>query len=183
MFASSQTGTNCSDQSPAAVLDARVEIIGRVYGHAPGRLNEISQNSPYPERSVSVSHQMKRFTAMTRRVAPTNGNLVAIDARVESVISLMNRLEPTQSICTLSKSVNLTPARLRQLFRKNTGRSPMQYLKDLRMRRAEGLLENTFLSVKEIALLCGVGDVSHFVRDFKNTHGSTPTEYRVQCGR
>jgi hypothetical protein len=57
-----------------------------------------------------------------------------MNARVTAVISVMHgALADELSIATLSKRVNLSPARLRQLFKTETGRSPMQYLKELRM--------------------------------------------------
>jgi len=84
------------------------------------------------------------------------------------------------SIKILSKGVNVSSARLRQLFKKNTGRSPMQYLKDLRMLQAEYLLRRTFLSIKEITFRSGSRDVSHFVRDFKKQYGVTPSEFRIR---
>ena len=84
------------------------------------------------------------------------------------------------SLKALSKNVNLSPSRLRQLFKRETGHSPKQHVKRLRMRRAEELLSYTFLSVKEITFLTGVRDVSHFVRDFKKLHGLTPSEFRAR---
>lgn len=48
------------------------------------------------------------------------------------------------------------------------------------MRRAQELLETTFLSVKEIMAKVGVTDESHFVRDFKRFHGCTPAQYRAR---
>ena len=52
------------------------------------------------------------------------------------------------------------------------------YLKFLRMEKARHLLETSFLSVIEITRAVGVGDQSHFVRDFKKAHGAPPTLYR-----
>jgi AraC-like DNA-binding protein len=46
------------------------------------------------------------------------------------------------------------------------------------MQRASTLLENTFMSVKEISHEVGFRDVSHFVRDFKKLFGTSPTSYR-----
>jgi transcriptional regulator GlxA family with amidase domain len=104
-----------------------------------------------------------------------------MDARVESVIKLMHqRLAAPLSIEALSRGVNLTRNRLRQLFQQETGRSPIQYLKGMRMERAEWLLQSTFHSIKEVTFLIGARDVSHFVRDFKKRHGLTPSEYRAQ---
>src|SRR5882724_11214607 len=56
--------------------------------------------------------------------------LPAMDARVETVIKAMSR-EPRDrlSIGTLSRIVNLSPGRVYQLFKKETGRSPMQYFR------------------------------------------------------
>ena len=50
------------------------------------------------------------------------------------------------------------------------------------MQRAEKLLRTTFLSIKEVAFLSGMVDVSHFVRDFKKQYGSTPRQFRGQNG-
>ena len=60
---------------------------------------------------------------------------------------------------------------------------PIKYLRLLRMERAKGLLESSFLSVKEIAFQVGLNDESHFVRDFKSTYGFSPAIYRLQFKR
>jgi len=54
----------------------------------------------------------------------------------------------------------------------------MLYLRELRMQRAQHLLASTFLSVKEIAFVSGINDVSTFVRTFKRRYGVTPSEFR-----
>src|SRR5258707_2546977 len=103
----------------------------------------------------------------------------SMDSRVKAVIGAMSKLMGSRlSVRGLSGTVNLTPGRLRELFKKETGRSPLDYLKDLRMQRAAELLPGTFLSIKEVTFLIGVRDVSHFVRDFKKLHGITPSEFR-----
>lgn len=104
-----------------------------------------------------------------------------MDARVKAAIGIMHQFIADQlSVRGLSKRVNLSPGRLLQLFKKETGWPPMQYLKKLRLKRAEQLLQNTFLSVKEIAFLSGGRDMSHFVRDFKKRYGRTPSEFRCR---
>jgi AraC-like DNA-binding protein len=77
-----------------------------------------------------------------------------------------------------AQSVNLSPSRLHQLFKEETGWPPARYLRLLRMRRATELLETTHLNVKEIMARVGVTDESHFIRDFKKAHGATPARYR-----
>jgi AraC-like DNA-binding protein len=82
------------------------------------------------------------------------------------------------SLAEFAQSVNLSIWRLSHIFKSDVGMPPIKYLRLLRMERAKGLLESSFLSVKEIAYRVGVNDESHFVRDFKTTYGYSPAIYR-----
>src|SRR5689334_14616599 len=84
------------------------------------------------------------------------------------------------TLTEFAHSVNLSVWRLSHIFKSDVGMPPIKYLKLLRMERAKGLLESSFLSVKEIAFQVGLNDESHFVRDFKLTYGYSPTTYRAQ---
>lgn len=79
---------------------------------------------------------------------------------------------------SLAALVNLSPSRFRHLFKQETGTGPAQYLKDLRLRKAELMLRTTFLSVKQVLKQVGLGSNTHFVNDFRKLHGMTPTAYR-----
>ena len=87
------------------------------------------------------------------------------------------------SLTEFAQSVNLSVWRLCHIFKSDVGMPPIKYLRLLRMERATGLLESSFLSVKEIAFQVGLNDESHFVRDFKTTYGYSPTLYRAQFKR
>ncbi len=81
----------------------------------------------------------------------------------------------------VAKELNISPSRLRKLIKVATGVSPGRYVKRLRMRQAQQLLETTFMSVKQIMAKVGCNDQSHFVRDFKLAFGVSPTQYRSAC--
>lgn len=105
-----------------------------------------------------------------------------MDRRVKQLIRIIkNSLVHKLSEHTMARSVNLSPARLRQLFKKETGLSPIRYVRRLRRKRAAYLLRTSFLAIKEVAFHSGSGDVSHFVRDFKKHYGVTPTEFRLRA--
>jgi transcriptional regulator GlxA family with amidase domain len=78
----------------------------------------------------------------------------------------------------LSKSVGLSYSRLFDLFKADTGVSPMEHLRRLRMERAVQLLRETRLSVKEIVGRVGYNSRSVFLDDFKRSFGEPPTVYR-----
>jgi AraC-like DNA-binding protein len=102
-----------------------------------------------------------------------------LDKRVEKILEKMrDDVRGELSLAEFAQSVNLSIWRLSHIFKTDVGMPPIKYLRLLRMERAKGLLESSFLSVKEIAYQVGVNDESHFVRDFKSTYGYSPAIYR-----
>lgn len=63
-------------------------------------------------------------------------------------------------------------------FKAATGLSPSDYLQNLRIEKARGLLERTRLPVGEVAWKSGYQDTSAFSRRFRTTTGLTPGNYR-----
>jgi transcriptional regulator GlxA family with amidase domain len=103
-----------------------------------------------------------------------------LDKRVEKIIQMMREdVRGELSLTEFAQSVNLSVWRLCHIFKSDVGMPPIRYLRLLRMERAKGLLESSFLSVKEIAYQVGLNDESHFVRDFKSTYGFSPALYRT----
>jgi transcriptional regulator GlxA family with amidase domain len=49
------------------------------------------------------------------------------------------------------------------------------------MQKAKELLEDSFLTIKEIMTQIGILDKNHFARGFRQTFGTTPTEHRRQA--
>jgi transcriptional regulator GlxA family with amidase domain len=102
-----------------------------------------------------------------------------MDQRVLKVITLMKEsLHRSWCASSLAEHVNLSPSRLHQVFKEETGMPPARYFRLLRMQQARELLETSYLSVKEVMARVGVTDESHFVRDFKKTYGASPARYR-----
>ncbi|HKE56517.1 MAG TPA: helix-turn-helix domain-containing protein [Pyrinomonadaceae bacterium] len=105
----------------------------------------------------------------------------AMDERIKRVIVEMEKhLDSELSLDVLAQSVNLSTSRFRHLFKAETGTTPAQYLKSLRMSRAKKLVETTFLNIKQIMCSIGVRDKRHFAKDFERTYGLTPTQYRAR---
>lgn len=60
------------------------------------------------------------------------------------------------------------------------GRPPMALVKDVRMRRAAGLLRaDPTLSVDEVASRVGFSSRSHFSRSFEACYGAPPADFRT----
>ena len=67
-----------------------------------------------------------------------------------------------------------------KVFKKATGRSPRQYLIDLRMRAAMNLLKTTDMPVQEVARQSGFDDPFYFSRIFSRRTGVSPAAYKVR---
>jgi AraC family transcriptional regulator len=102
-----------------------------------------------------------------------------MDKRIIRVVeSIQANLQNELDLDERAREVNLSSSRLRHLFKTETGLSPAQYLKKLRMEKARELGEDTFMRVKEIMNAVGLSNSSHFTHNFKRAHGLTPTECR-----
>ena len=108
------------------------------------------------------------------------GLLRPVDARVEQAIAFIEEnYQRDLSLCKVAGAVHLSIWYLCHLFKAETGETPARYLKMVRMRRARALLENSLLSIKEVMNKVGMGDQSHFAKDFKRVYGLTPSEFRA----
>jgi AraC-like DNA-binding protein len=65
-------------------------------------------------------------------------------------------------------------------FSRTFGRTAMEYVKEVRLRKAAELLASTRQPIKAIAIDVGYQSRSHFTHAFKGVHGLHPSAYREQ---
>ena len=78
----------------------------------------------------------------------------------------------------LASLENLSVSRFNTLFKITVGKSPTEYITELRINAACELLSNTKLTVAEIGRMVGYEDSHFFSRIFKSHKGESPTSYR-----
>lgn len=102
-----------------------------------------------------------------------------IDPRVGDVIAFLKaNLHRMIAAKELEDLVALSYSYLSSLFKADTGVSPMEYLRRLKMEKAAELLRNTRLSIKEIMGRLGYKTHKSFLRHFKRSFRVPPTIYR-----
>jgi AraC-like DNA-binding protein len=77
----------------------------------------------------------------------------------------------------MAEQVSLSPSAFAHLFRDVTGRSPYQFLKELRLDRARELLVDGDMAVARVSKQVGYSSVSHFISEFRARFGVTPRAY------
>ena len=80
----------------------------------------------------------------------------------------------------LSKVANYSLFYLINLFKKETGKTPFQYLTDIKIQKAKEELRYTDNSINQICFNSGFNNRSHFSSTFKKITGISPNEYRNQ---
>ena len=58
------------------------------------------------------------------------------------------------------------------------GMSPVEFIREMRIKRAAQLLEDPKYNITEVTYMVGMNDSRYFAKCFKNTYGVTPSEYR-----
>jgi transcriptional regulator GlxA family with amidase domain len=107
-------------------------------------------------------------------------NIVQIHSAIICAMDLMkSRLNSGLTRNLVARSVGLSVSHFSHLFKAETGFTPGQYLKSVRMSKAKHLVDSTDLSLKEISVLVGL-DRSHLGREFERLYGASPAKYRSQ---
>jgi AraC family transcriptional activator of mtrCDE len=85
----------------------------------------------------------------------------------------------SHTIESLARAAGLSRSSFMQRFTKLIGSSPLVVLRQLRMKKAAGLLEANVRSVEQIASAVGYKNRSGFFRAFRAVYGIDPMDYRA----
>ena len=81
---------------------------------------------------------------------------------------------------SIAAGLYISPSGLSRIFRRVTGRSFAEYVRDIRIERACKLLISTNMTNEEIVAGCGLKDIPTFYKIFKSHMAMTPYQYRMQ---
>ena len=98
---------------------------------------------------------------------------------VDRAIHFMNvRFGSELALEDIAAFVSVSPSHFLRLFKRATGKTPMEYLRAVRLEKARKLLARTYDTVTRIALDSGFGSASYFSTAFLAEYGENPSEYR-----
>ena len=96
----------------------------------------------------------------------------------KALVFIEKNYDEALSIEEIAASASVSTSACLRLFRSALDTTPMAYLRELRLQKAqEELKAADGRTIAEIAYACGFSDASYFNRCFRKALGMTPTEY------
>ena len=86
--------------------------------------------------------------------------------------------DPDLSLTMVADTFQISVPYLSSLFKASAGVNFSNYVEDVRIEKAKGLLKNTSMSVGEIAVATGYSSTNSFSRAFRRVTGDSASEYR-----
>jgi AraC family transcriptional regulator len=87
---------------------------------------------------------------------------------------------PRLTLAEISRFVGRHPVQISRQFHHHFDCTISEYIRRVRVARAQSLLHSRELELAEIALACGFSDQSHFTTAFRRLTGISPHRYRLQ---
>jgi transcriptional regulator GlxA family with amidase domain len=138
-----------------------------------------------PILSEAVLNMCLHFVHRAEQDNQQSSKSASLGTRNEKLIQIINlfdeNLDENLRLDEVAKSVGVSRRQMERLFGRHIGKTPKQYLMDLRLQRARALLAETDISVSEAAVACGFEAVSHFSKRFRERFGMSP--YAFSIGR
>lgn len=108
---------------------------------------------------------------------------VALETRElrQTILPILNYIQDHMETVTLgdvAKQFHYAEPYLSRMLKEYTGQGFSVYVRQLRMARAQTLLENSGLSVGDVAEMVGYSSASYFYSAFREEYGITPAQYR-----
>ncbi|MFT2215629.1 GlxA family transcriptional regulator [Rhizobium giardinii] len=89
-----------------------------------------------------------------------------------------NLVEPLR-MGELAPASGLSRRQIERLFHREFGRSPARYYLEIRLEKADLLIQHSSLPIVEIAIACGFISASHFSKAYRETYGMAPQQKRM----
>lgn len=156
-------------------------------------IQQVEDKDPSSARAEQVGQLLVFLNAIgvgivAQTSAAENSNLQAAPSVphpvvVDAMSMIDGNLTFDWTLQSLTARLNIERSYLNRLFLANVGLSPMAYVAQQRIQRAERLLVRSQRSISEIAKEVGWPDSNHFARRFKAHTGMSATTYRSRFSR
>lgn len=127
------------------------------------------------QREIIRKSFQKKF-----ELTPSEIQITPLDEKlIQKAINIVeqNISNPSFSVDKLAREIGMSRVHLYKKLTALTGKTPIEFIRVIRLRRAAQLLEKSQLSISEIAYQVGFNNPKYFTRYFKEEFNVLPSEY------
>jgi AraC-like DNA-binding protein len=137
----------------------------------------------FAERPAAQAHRHAALAFVCHELAAAGAcGVPGPKPTVARVIAYMQaHLDEPLSLDEVARHAGCSKSALAARFRSENGTTPMRHLAELRIQHARTCLENTEMTVREVASAVGYADVAAFSHFFKNHTGLSPSAARANA--
>ncbi len=179
------------DHIPVILLTAKTAIESRLQAMQIGADDYVTK--PFePEYLRARVHNIiaqreqleESYRQRLMRLEPQKGeDQLPGDAFLAKLLNIMNKEmeNNTLTVEDLVEEMGMGRTVFFNKLKSMTGLSPVEFIREMRIKRAAQLLEDRRYNITEVTYMVGMNDSRYFAKCFKATYGVTPSEYRRQC--
>lgn len=132
--------------------------------------------------AIMVADMCIHLRSGTQHAPQRAASAAAIGCRNRNLLSAIQimeqAIEDPLSMDDIADRLGVSRRQVERLFKRYLNQSPISYYTELRLSRAYGMLNETDLTVTEIAAATGFRSSSHMARVFREKYGSSPNAHR-----
>ena len=129
------------------------------------------------EEIEKLHHEMVlSFAKAMRQLRKSSGSSSYIRQAIDYISQNFNK---SIKISQIAKSIGISEKYLSTLFKKETGKTLVSYIEQVRLQEACRMLNYTDFTYSQIADNLSFSSQSYFILQFKKQYGITPMQYRI----
>ncbi|NLR80727.1 hybrid sensor histidine kinase/response regulator transcription factor [Chitinophaga eiseniae] len=177
---------------PVVLLTARAEEAHQLEALETGASDYITKPFNFEvllSRLRNIISQQTSLRKTFQQHIEANPSEIAISSADEQFIQQAlqvvekNISNPDFSVEELSRALFMSRVSVYKKILALTGRSPIEFIRSIRLKRAAQLLEKSQLTVAEVAYEVGFNNPKYFTRYFKMEYNVLPSQYKADSGK
>ncbi len=125
-----------------------------------------------------IRSSISALTVAVNQIPYISTSTVTSDERLVSMVNFIQANYQTVSLEDMSRQFNLSEPYISKYIKEKSGKTFVETVQHIRMKKARTLLKNGNMTVENIAYSVGYQNVEHFNRLFKKIFKMTPVQYR-----
>lgn len=161
---------------PPNPLSGKLTALARQISGSGTSMHDLLPDTFYDLAEVLLAQQQRISGQMDRVNARSGATREELFRRVLRAREYMlDNWNGELTLAQIARQACISPYHFHRTFREAFGQSPMKWLRQYKLERAEELLQGGRVSVTEAALRCGFSDVFTFSKAFKRARGYSPS--------